>query len=144
MELQKAIQAFYQTIIDKDVQGIHESYIADEDTYVILEGPRLSTMGYKKIASGWIDFCDSAITLDDIKWIEGPFEEINGALEWLAGVIELSVTINDKSFKNTFRSSFVLKKSNGRWKIRHEHVSGALEDPYGIGDWLKKNNNSID
>jgi hypothetical protein len=32
-------------------------------------------------------------------------------------------------------SGFILA---GRWLIRHEHVSGALQDPYGIGDWLKK------
>ena len=59
-------------------------------------------------------------------------------MAWLAGIIRLAVKVKDKTFTQTFRASFVLLKEEGFWKIRHEHVSGALEDPYGIGDWLKK------
>ena len=51
-----AINDFYQAIIDRKVAAIHASYIAKEDTYVILEGPRLATTGFSKIAKGWIDF----------------------------------------------------------------------------------------
>ncbi len=133
-----AINQFYQAIIDKEVERIHASYVPDEDTYVVLEGPRLTTLGFSKIASGWVDFCDSGLTLESIDWLEGPREEIRGEMAWLAGVIKLAVAVQGRRFERTFRASFVLLQDDGQWRIRHEHVSAALADPYGIGDWLKK------
>ena len=162
------INAFFQAIIDKNAAKIGHFYVQDEQTYVVLEGPRLTTLGFEKIQKGWFDFCDSRLTLDSIDWLEGPFSEAETAMAWVGGVIKLTVSIgNEKSFEQTFRASFVLKKAEKRentegvldvgfelsdvgetpksdspnpkspWLIRHEHVSGALADPYGIGDWLK-------
>lgn len=132
------INQFYQAIIDKAVSHICNAYFPSEDTYVVLEGPRLTTKGYEKICKGWGDFCDSALSLNKISWIEGPFCEAQEAMAWLSGVIKLEVQVQEKLFERTFRASFVLVKNQGNWKIKHEHVSAALEDPYGIGDWLKK------
>ena len=135
----ETINHFYAAIIAKDVSAICAAYMADEQTYVVLEGPRLTTLGFSKIAKGWADFCASALTLEAIDWLEGPFSEISTDMAWLGGVIRLSVGVGDKVFEQTFRASFVLRKNiEGSWAIRHEHVSGALADPYGIGDWLKK------
>ncbi len=134
------INAFFQAIIDKNAAKIGSYYVQDEQTYVVLEGPRLTTLGFEKIQKGWFDFCDSRLTLDSIDWLEGPFSEAETTMAWVGGVIKLTVSIgNEKSFEQTFRASFVVKKkdTNGEWLIRHEHVSGALADPYGIGDWLK-------
>ena len=159
------INAFFQAIIDKNAAKIGSFYIQNAHTYVVLEGPRLTTLGFEKIQKGWFDFCDSRLTLDSIDWLEGPFSEAETTMAWVGGVIKLTVSIaNEKSFEQTFRASFVLKKgentdvnvgfgmSNAEyvaclksdipppkspWLIRHEHVSGALADPYGIGDWLK-------
>ena len=156
------INAFFQAIIDKNAAKIGSFYVQDVHTYVVLEGPRLTTLGFEKIQKGWFDFCDSRLTLDSIDWLEGPFSEAETAMAWVGGVIKLTVSIgNEKSFEQTFRASFVLKKgentdlssqrhegvftsptsdisrSKSVWLIRHEHVSGALADPYGIGDWLK-------
>jgi ketosteroid isomerase-like protein len=107
-----------------------------------LEGPRLTTLGFSKIEKGWIDFCASGLTLDGIEWLEGAFSEETMDMAWVGGVIRLKVSVNQQSFEQTFRASFVLRKNidtnTSRWLIRHEHVSGALTDPYGIGDWLKK------
>jgi len=132
------IDAFYKAIMAKDAEKIGSYYVPDEDTYVILEGPRLATMGFSKIATGWADFCTSGLSLTSIHWIDGPFEEIMGEAAWIAGIIRLEITVQERSFTQTFRASFVMKKVGASWHIRHEHVSGALEDPYGIGDWLKK------
>jgi ketosteroid isomerase-like protein len=137
----EAINQFYQAIIDKRVDGITGQYVADEGTYVVLEGPRLTTLGYSKIAKGWADFCQSGLTLEAIDWLEGPFEEISKGMDmaWVGGVIRLRVQVAGRDFEQTFRSTFVLTGDGaGQWLIRHEHVSGALADPYGIGDWLKK------
>jgi ketosteroid isomerase-like protein len=140
------INAFFQAIIDKNAQKIGTFYVQDEQTYVVLEGPRLTTLGFEKIQKGWFDFCDSRLTLDKIEWLEGPFSEAETRMAWVGGVIKLTVSIaNEKSFEQTFRASFVVKKldKKGNWLIRHEHVSGALTDPYGIGDWLKEKADSV-
>jgi ketosteroid isomerase-like protein len=138
----ETINHFYQAIIDKNTSKICSFYVQNEQTYVVLEGPRLTTLGFSKIEKGWIDFCASGLTLDKIEWLEGPFCEESTDMAWVGGVIRLTISITGKSFEQTFRASFVLRKSientEGGWLIRHEHVSGALADPYGIGDWLKK------
>jgi ketosteroid isomerase-like protein len=134
------INAFFQAIIDKNAAKIGSFYVQDAATYVVLEGPRLTTLGFEKIQKGWFDFCDSRLTLDKIEWLEGPFSEAETSMAWVGGVIKLTVSVGaEKSFEQTFRASFVVKKGdeNDNWLIRHEHVSGALADPYGIGDWLK-------
>jgi ketosteroid isomerase-like protein len=136
----ETINHFYQAIIDKNVAKIRTFYVQDEQTYVVLEGPRLTTLGFSKIEKGWFDFCDSKLTLDSIEWLEGPFSEEETTMAWVGGVIKLVVSIGENPFEQTFRASFVLKKgenTEGVWLIRHEHVSGALADPYRIGDWLK-------
>lgn len=135
----ESIGSFYEAIILKEVNRICASYIPNEDTYVILEGPRYATLGFSKISKGWFDFCNSGLSLEKIEWVEGPFSEESTDMAWIGGQIVLTVGLNGQSFTRQFRASFVLRKdADGAWKIRHEHVSGPLEDPYGIGDWLKK------
>jgi len=133
----QAVNEHYQAIIEKNLPEILAKYDPSEETYIILEGPRLTTIGFTKIQKGWTDFCASAISLKSITWLEGPFSQETAEMGWVAGIIRLNVNIQGRMFENTFRASFVLVKYEGAWKIRHEHVSGALADPYGIGDWLK-------
>ncbi len=134
----ESVNQHYQVIINKNLEGICNKYMPSENTYVILEGPRLTTIGFEKIKKGWTDFCASAIHLMGIEWIEGPFAEETASMAWVAGIIKLKVKVKDLEFENIFRSSFVLIKEEGSWKIKHEHVSLVHPDPYGIGDWLKK------
>ena len=134
------IDNFYRAIIHKEVAQICQNYVPAEDTYVFVEGPRYSTLGYSHIAKGWQDFCDSGLTLEKIEWLEGPFTEEFGDLAWVAGMVLLTVAVNSQIIQRTFRATFVLhKNAAGCWQIRHEHVSAPLNDPYGIGDWLKNN-----
>lgn len=132
------INQHYTAIINKDIDGICSKYFPSEETYVILEGPRLTTIGYEKIKKGWTDFCNSSLQLLSIEWIEGPFAEEAESMAWVAGIIKLKVRVGEKDFENIFRSSFVLIKPKGVFKIKHEHVSVVNPDPYGIGDWLTK------
>jgi ketosteroid isomerase-like protein len=134
----QVINEHYHAIINKKVDGICAKYFPSAETYVILEGPRLTTTGYEKIKKGWTDFCASGIQLIAIDWTEGPFGEETADMAWAAGIIKLTITIGNKTLENTFRSSFVLVKQDGEWKIKHEHVSVTHPDPYGIGDWLKQ------
>jgi ketosteroid isomerase-like protein len=135
----ETINHFYQAIIDKRVEDIRTSYVPSEETYVILEGPRYTTLGFEKIAKGWGDFCNSPLTLNKIEWVEGPFEETSTDMAWVGGMIVLTVEVKGKEFSVQFRSTFVLRNNEAnQWQIKHEHVSAPLQDPYGIGDWLKK------
>ena len=135
----ETINHFYQSIIDKNVEAIRASFVLSEETYVILEGPRYTTLGYEKIAKGWGDFCDSPLTLNKIEWVEGPFEETSTDMAWVGGMIVLTVEVKGKEFSVQFRSTFVLRKNESNiWQIKHEHVSAPQQDPYGIGVWLKK------
>ncbi len=131
----EVINTHYQVIINKDLEGICSKYYPSQETYVILEGPRLTTIGFEKIKKGWTDFCASGISLEHIEWVEGPFVEEHNTMAWVAGIIKLKVTIQDKSFENIFRASFVLIKYNNEFVIKHEHVSVVHTDPYGFGDW---------
>lgn len=138
MVLQKRIEKFWDAVIEKKIDGIESAYIPSESTYVILEGPRYSTMGTTAIFKGWKDFLNSSIVMSGYEWVEGPYEEIDGTTGWIGGITDLSLNVDGKIFSNRFRISFVMKRYEDDWKIRHEHVSAPMEDPYGIGDWLKK------
>jgi ketosteroid isomerase-like protein len=131
------IRHFYNSIIEKRVNDIIHSYLDSEEVYVILEGPRLSTKGIKKIASGWADFCDSSIELHSIQWEDGPYIHEAKDSASVIGIILMKGLIAGKIFETTFRASFFLIHKDNRYFIVHEHVSGALTDPYGIGDWKK-------
>ncbi|NET61890.1 MAG: hypothetical protein F6K47_38960 [Symploca sp. SIO2E6] len=134
------INSFFQCTIRQEVAQICQNYFPDEETYVFVEGPRYSTVGYTKIAQGWGDFCDAGLKLENVAWVEGPFTEESENLAWVAGMILLTVAVKEQLIQRKFRATFVLRKNEaGDWQIRHEHVSGPLDDPYGIGDWLKKN-----
>ncbi len=137
MKVIEIINAHYHAIINKNIDEICNKYVPSENTYVILEGPRLTTIGFEKIKKGWTDFCSSSLQLISIEWIEGPFAEEASNMAWVAGIIQLSIKVNNKIFDNIFRASFVLIEHNGVLKIKHEHVSIVHPDPYGIGDWLK-------
>lgn len=128
----------FQNIVDKNIDAICAGYHPSEALYVILEGPRLSNRGHSNISKGWADFCQSPISLLSVDWIEGPYEELVAGMAWVAGIIQLRVEVKERIFEQTFRATFVLTEHEGDWKIKHEHVSAAHKDPYGIGDWLKK------
>lgn len=140
MILKQRIEKFWDAVKLKDIKGIEDAYVPSESTYVILEGPRFSTLGTIAIFKGWQDFLNSEINMSGYEWVEGPFEEIDGNTGWIGGITDLSLKVGNKVFSNRFRISFVMKEYKGDWKIRHEHVSAPMEDPYGVGDWLKKEN----
>ncbi len=138
MSPKASINALYQAIIDNNVDLISQNYILKDHIYPILKRPRLATTNYSNMAKAWINFCQSDLTMNSIGWQEGPREKIGEELAWVSGVIKLVIGINEKKFKQFFRVSYVLEHEKNQWKIRDEHISGELEDPYGIGNWFKK------
>jgi len=137
MILSSRIEKFWDAVKQKNIRGIEDAYVLSEQTYVILEGPRFSTLGSTQIFKGWKDFSASPINLQSMTWVEGPIEEINGTMGWVGGITDIAILVGDKEFTTRFRCTFVMSLVEDDWKIKHEHVSAPLEDPYGIGDWLK-------
>ena len=137
--LKEIAEQHYAAAVEKRVEEILDNYVKSDETFVFVEGPRWSTVGFENIAKGWRDFCDSAISLEKVEWIEGPRSEISGDMGWIGGQVELTVRINEQLNTIRFRGTFVMRlEADGKWRVIHEHFSQPAADPYGIGDWLKK------
>lgn len=136
--LEAAIAHHFQSVVDKRVEAIVDRYWPDEHTYVFVEGPRWSTRGYERVASGWRAFVGAPLAVTSCTWVEGPSAEVVGAMGWIAGIVELGVVAGGRDIRVRFRGSFVLRLAgDGVWRIVHEHFSQPAADPYGIGDWVK-------
>lgn len=133
-------QRYFQSIIEKRVADIIDHYTNSEALYVFVEGPRWSTLGFERVATGWRAFNDAPMVVTSVEWMEGPFFQVTEQLAWIAGITELKVQVSEDLKAVRFRGTFVLQpESDGNWRIVHEHFSQPAADPYGIGDWLKPN-----
>lgn len=139
MVLNKKNEEHFEAVINKDVENILATYAESEDLLVFVEGPRWATLGFENVAKGWRDFVGSDISVRECNWIEHKTSKIIGNMGFLAGIVELKVNIAGEDKVIKFRGTFVFEKNDeGNWKVIHEHFSQPAEDPYGIGDWLKK------
>jgi ketosteroid isomerase-like protein len=130
---------FFDSVIAMRVEEIADAYAARDDVLVFLEGPRWQTVGHERIARGWRAFGRSPMRVRSIEWLDGPHGRVGSDLAWLGGTIELRFGVGDDPEVRsiTFRATHVLmRETDGRWRIVHEHVSQPLADPYGFGDWL--------
>jgi ketosteroid isomerase-like protein len=127
----------FRAVIEKRVEEIVARYAPGADTYVFVEGPRWSTRGHDRIATGWRAFVDAPLAVRTVEWIEGPITEVVGDLGWIGGIVDLSVDVGGHERRVRFRATFVMRRDAGAWHIVHEHFSQPAADPYGIGDWVK-------
>ena len=138
-ELQERNLEHFEAVIEKDIDTILATYAESKDLLVFVEGPRWATLGYQNVEKGWRDFVDADISVSECNWIEHKHSKIVGNMGFLAGIVELKTTIAGQEKTIKFRGTFVFEKNGaGEWKVVHEHFSQPAEDPYGIGDWLKK------
>ncbi len=130
----------FEAVIQKNIEEILDSYSTSENLLVFVEGPRWATLGYENVSKGWTDFVESPISLKKCVWLENPEAKVNNTMGFVAGIVKLTVEINEKIQTIKFRGTFVFEKdAEENWKIIHEHFSQPAQDPYGIGDWLKEN-----
>lgn len=128
---------FIGTIIGERIAEVISSYDPSDETYVFLEGPRWSTKTGERVAFGWKAFLNSPIRMVSHRWSEGPFAVVEGKMAWIAGIVDLTVRVGDRTVELTLRGTYVLREHRpGEWGVVHEHFSKPLEDPYGLGDWL--------
>ena len=133
----EAVASHFRAVVEKDAAEIIARYVPREDLYVFVEGPRWSTVGHHAVATGWRAFCDAAMHVRAIDWVEGPRADARAGMAWVAGVVDLSVAVSDGSERVVrLRGTHVLERADGGWRVAHEHFSQPAADPYGIGDWL--------
>ena len=142
MNKQKLIEvskAHFAAVINKDIEKIIDFYAKSDELLVFVEGPRWATLGYNNVAKGWRDFVDSGIVSKNCEWIEFLQAKESGNLGFVAGIVEMNLEINGEPKTIKFRGTFILEREvDDKWRVIHEHFSQPAGDPYGIGDWLKK------
>lgn len=127
----------FHAVMEKRIDDIIGRYAESDTTYVFVEGPRWSTIGFDRIARGWRAFVDAPLDMVSCRWVEGPYSQVSGDMGWIAGIVEVKVRVKGEERTVRFRGTFVLAKNEaGEWRIVHEHFSQPAPDPYGIGDWL--------
>lgn len=137
MEPVQAIAAFFDAIVAGHLNAVTAMYRPSPTTYVFVEGPRWSTLGYEQISAGWRAYLSSPIRITRWQWSEGPFSETWGDSAVIAGLIEIHARVSETTRTLRLRASFVLhREQTDQWQIVHKHVSQPMADPYGIGDWL--------
>ena len=129
----------FAAVAEKKIDQILGFYADSQDLLVFVEGPRWATISFEKVAKGWRDFCDSAISVKSCEWIENLESKVFTDSGFVAGIVEMKVEINGELKTIRFRGTFNFQKeADGNWRVIHEHFSQPAENPYGIGDWLKK------
>ncbi len=134
-----ATENHFKAVLTKDVEKIINFYSSSEDLLVFVEGPRWRTLGFKNVSKGWRDFADSKISVTKCEWVECLEARETENMGFVGGISELTVEIDGNINIIRFRGTFIFEKDEqGSWKVIHEHFSQPAADPYGIGDWLKK------
>jgi len=138
-DIKHFMERFFQGVIDKKIEVIADIYAHDEQLFVFLEGPRAKTIGWEKVQTGWENYLSSKISVQSITWGDDLRIRDYGNVGWVAASNKVTVTVGDEPPKTLeMRSTWLLEKRDGRWRIIHEHVSLPHPDPYGIGDWLRE------
>lgn len=129
----------FAAVAKKRIDDILNFYADSPDLLVFVEGPRWATLSFERVSKGWRDFVDSAISVKSCEWVETLESKTFTDSGFVAGIVEMKVEINGKLKTIRFRGTFVFQKEkDGNWRVIHEHFSQPAENPYGIGDWLKK------
>ena len=129
----------FSAVQDKRIEDIIDFYADSPELLVFVEGPRWATLSFERVSKGWRDFVDSPISVKSCEWIENLESKIIGEMGFVGGIVEMNVEINGELKTIRFRGTFIFQlESDGKWRVIHEHFSQPAADPYGIGDWLKK------
>ncbi len=121
-----------------DLDGVLDCFHPGPETYVYPEGPRWSTKGGQRVRQGWQGYFNAPIRLRDWAWAEGPDMHRSADLAVVAGVVACHFECNGQPRDLPLRMTWVLRPTGGVWRIVHEHGSQPVDDPYGTGDWLER------
>lgn len=134
--LERATQLL-DSLRDRDLDGVLDCFDLGPDVYVYPEGPRWTTRGGDRIRLGWQGYFKAPIRLRGWSWAEGPEVHQSGDLALVAGVVDCQFECAGQPRELKMRMTWVQRRTDGVWRILHEHGSQPLGDPYGTGDWLE-------
>jgi ketosteroid isomerase-like protein len=138
-ELIEVSKNHFLAVQDKRIDDIIDFYVDSPELLVFVEGPRWATLSFERVSKGWRDFVDTAIFVKSCEWVENLESKVVGEMGFVGGIVEMKVDINGELKTIRFRGTFVFQlQADGKWRVIHEHFSQPAADPYGIGDWLKK------
>jgi ketosteroid isomerase-like protein len=138
-ELIEVSKNHFLAVQDKRIDDIIDFYVDSPELLVFVEGPRWATLSFERVSKGWRDFVDTAIFVKSCEWVENLESKVVGEMGFVGGIVEMKVDINGELKTIRFRGTFVFQlEADGKWRVIHEHFSQPAADPYGIGDWLKK------
>jgi ketosteroid isomerase-like protein len=138
-ELIEVSKNHFLAVQDKRIDDIIDFYADSPELLVFVEGPRWATLSFERVSKGWRDFVDTSIFVKSCEWVENLESKVVGEMGFVGGIVEMKVDINGELKTIRFRGTFVFQlEADGKWRVIHEHFSQPAADPYGIGDWLKK------
>ena len=138
-ELIEISKKHFAAVQDKRIEDIIDFYVDSPELLVFVEGPRWATVSFERVAKGWRDFVDTSISVQSCEWVENLESKVIGEMGFVGGIVEMKANINGEIKSIRFRGTFIFQlESDGKWRVIHEHFSQPAADPYGIGDWLKK------
>ena len=138
-ELIEISKKHFAAVQDKRIEDIIDFYVDSPELLVFVEGPRWVTVSFERVAKGWRDFVDTSISVQSCEWVENLESKVIGEMGFVGGIVEMKANINGEIKSIRFRGTFIFQlESDGKWRVIHEHFSQPAADPYGIGDWLKK------
>ncbi len=138
-ELIEVSKKHFVAVQDKRIEDIIDFYVDSPELLVFVEGPRWVTVSFERVAKGWRDFVDTSISVQSCEWVESLESKVIGEMGFVGGIVEMKANINGDIKTIRFRGTFIFQlESDGKWRVIHEHFSQPAADPYGIGDWLKK------
>lgn len=134
----EAIESMLDAIKRRDVPRILDSIdLSERGRMSFPEGPRWFVDDPDTVRRGWTDYMDTTIALTDWAWVEGPVVMGSDDVALVVGIIDYRFRVHDHERPLRMRMTWGLRRVDGNWKTMHEHGSQPLADPYGIGDWLK-------
>lgn len=128
-------EGMLNAVMERDLDGVLDSFSPAADAYVFVEGPRWTTKGGDHIAAGWRAYFEAPIRITNFSWAEGPFVFASDTLAQVVGIVDYDVSGRGMAKRLRMRMTWLLRHEGDRWRIVHEHGSQPLEDPYGAGDW---------
>ncbi|MGW7513996.1 nuclear transport factor 2 family protein [Streptomyces sp. NPDC054796] len=131
----ETVTAFVQHMITADVDRALAHYEPGPDTYSLIEGPSTSLHGDRRLREGWEGWFASGLRLLDVTWAEGPFEQRSGDIAWITGAVDARVRTPGTELPVRFGVTWILRRTDDRWAIAHDHYSIPAADPYGVGEW---------
>ena len=120
-EITELLDAYAQSYQDKDLDGILQLFVEDDDLVAIGTGYDEWVNGKNELRSGLSRDIEQAERVE-VKFRNLTFSAA-GDVAWAAGHMNMDALVNGQEIFIPGRLSAVFEKRNGKWLISHLHYS---------------------